>query len=58
MLWQSKEKGLKRKREEDTSTEMPGRGSHPGEWYRGGEIMGAITTVVEKDNIICEIVWN
>ena len=24
----------------------------------GGEIMGAITTVVEKDNIICEIVWN
>jgi hypothetical protein len=23
----------------------------------GGGIMGAITTVVEKDNLICEIKW-
>lgn len=23
----------------------------------GGDVMGAVTTVVQKDNIICEILW-
>ena len=45
-----------RRGEGDTIMVTMGQSSLLGKWHLGG-IMNALTTVEEKDNLICEIKW-
>lgn len=46
-----------KKEEGGTTMVTMEQSSLQGKWHLGGGIMSALTTVEDKDNLICEIKW-